>query len=197
MRRKKVAILIGALLVVYCLGGLLAWEIKPPEVITKNVTITEYVPVPYPEPVYQVIEKPVYIDRTEYITVETTRTVYVDKLVYEVIEKTVYINELWPFANETELREWVSDYLVPWNELSDDAPCYDYAYAMMRAALDDGFLMSTELILKGEEDLWSKVHMVCSAPVSSPEGTRWIYFVDPRSKRIFREIDATWFRLKR
>jgi len=130
--------------------------------------------------VFVVLSQPEHIDRTvhEPITVKIGTAVVVEKLVKVPIEPR-------EFASFQELKDWLEQdrtdailvfFVSP--ELPKRHPesiCGDFAYHLQRNALADGYLMSTEIVLK--EGAW---HMINSTPIGNI-----IYFIEPQTDEVW------------
>ena len=159
----------------FCFGVVWGQEIFEPEVVYKRIST-----VKYPAPEVKEIVKPVYLEKSVYVTVE--KPVYVDKPVYHtvVVQDTQFEVALEQFRSVSELRDWLDKYEEP--DLPADADCDDQAIAMFLQALRTGKYMSTEVIESQE-------HMVCSTVIDND-----IYFID-NNKVIFRELGGYYWRI--
>jgi len=136
----KWTIIIVVLLTSGFITGKITAEQAEPEVVTQ----VEYYPVTR------------YVAQTEYVD----RVEYIDRIV------EVY-GEPKPFKSWAELSKWQA-----LNYIKDCASngCTDCALEMQRHALNDGYLMSTEVV--GQQ---GNLHMICSTII----GNQTI-FVDPQ-----------------
>jgi len=71
-----------------------------------------------------------------------------------IVDRAVYLDEPRLFANHTEVSKFVSANYLEWRGVYDSMPkgiCVDYATAYQRFALSKGYLVSTQLDIKGDE----------------------------------------------
>lgn len=120
-----------------------------------------------------------YCPEVEYIEVPVEAPVIVEE---EVIVEIPVPMELREFASQKELKEWLDQdntegalYFSGSIDFSGYYDCDDYAIALMRNALEDGYLMSTEIIRKGSE-----FHMINSTIIGNN-----VYFIEPETNEIW------------
>jgi len=124
------------------------------------------------------------------------RTEYVDRVVREpiILEREIIVEKpvvrpivLREFASLQELKDWLEqdktdatlfftgsvDLSNPYSKYAND--CDDFAYRLQKSALTQGYLMSTEIIVKGREQ-----HMINSTIISNN-----IYFIEPQTDKVW------------
>ena len=122
------------------------------------------------------------------------RTEYIDRIAHEpfIVQKEIIVEKL--VEKPIELREFVSlQELVDWLEqdetdttlyftvkvdlsnLDSKYDCDDFAYHLQKSALADGYLMSTEIIVKEGEQ-----HMINSTSIGNN-----IYFIEPQTDEVW------------
>ena len=147
----------------------------------------------HPQPETSYVEAVAVVpDDGNYIS---NRTGYTDSIEYEpfIVQKEIIVEKL--IEKPIELREFVSlQELVDWLEQDETDTtlyftarmdlsnpdskydCDDFAYRLQKNALVEGYLMSTEIILKEKEH-----HMINSTSIGND-----IYFIEPQT-------DEVWF----
>jgi len=128
-------------------------------------------------PVVKVVEKDVEVE------VEKRVFVPVEKLVIKQVPVPIKIR---PFYSLDELEMWIEGckpgVIIRSGELLSKIVCEDFAFAMVRRAIEDGYFLTTEKIrYKGY------YHMVAAAPIGNS-----LYYIEatPDSIREYKEI---WF----
>jgi hypothetical protein len=112
-------------------------------------------------------------------------TIEVTKEILKVIKQTEYIDrpafgkDLRQFRDYYELKDWLSEH---WVEDMGGHECVAEALEMVRRGYDDGYLISTEALMRGAVERrnvpW---HMVNSTVIG-----KGIYFFDPVERIIWK-----------
>ena len=137
-------------LVIFSAGGYIGSATIEPEIIAYELE--------------KIVEKPIYI----------TKELVVEK---EIVKRVPI--SLRPFDSRGELEQWLESYKPVYRfwgsvDLSKGLDCDDMAYSMMISAVEDGFIISTEVTT-------SNGHMLCTAPVFSENR---LYFINPPDREI-------------
>jgi len=128
---------------------------------------------------YYISSRTGYIDRADHEPFIVQKEIIVEKLIEKPIElrEFVSLQELvdWLEQDETDTTLYFTT-KVDLSNLDLKYDCDDFAYHLQRSALAEGYLMSTEIILKEGEQ-----HMINSTCIGND-----IYFIEPQT-------DEVWF----
>lgn len=171
---KVVWILARCLLLVLCgayIGFVAAEKVIEPVVVVRQV--------PYPYEVYK--EKKVY--ETVYPSPKVVHH-YPAPEIETVIEYVPIPISPSPFKSKMELENWLNNYEPVarfWGGVTkfNKYDCEDEAVSMMVSAIEDGFILDTELVNKDR-------HMICKAQIPSENK---IYFIDWETREITGSIN--------
>jgi len=181
--------ILASAILIFCFGGYVGQKYYQPTVITKYEVVT----------VDRIIEKAVYIPIEKVI----------EAIVYEPVEKIVYTpvkepvvkevevsRPLLHFENISNLKQWLSNvnlieigFIVidQNNNNISKLDCDDYARSLQDKALQDGYIISFEVILSAEYNSLFKekripagaIHAINSAIIGNE-----VYYIEPQTKEI-------------
>lgn len=118
------------------------------------------------------------------------RTGYIDRIDHEpfIVQKEIIVEkpiELREFVSLQELVDWLEQdetdatlyftVKVDLSNLNSKYDCDDFAYHLQKSALAEGYLMSTEIIIKEGEQ-----HMINSTSIGNN-----IYFIEPQTDEVW------------
>ena len=174
---------------IFCSGGYVGQKYYQPKVITEYEVVT----------VDRIVEKTVYtpIERV----IETIVYEPVEKIVYEQVEKPVVkevevSRPLLHFENINNFEQWLSNVnliaigfnvIDPSNNDVTEFDCDDYARRLQDKALEDGYIISFEVIRFSEYNSLFKekklpfgaIHAINSAIIGND-----VYYIEPQTKEI-------------
>jgi len=181
-------ILVSAVLI-FCSGGYVGQKYYQPKVITKYEVIT----------VDRIVEKAVYTPVEKVI--ETVVYEPVEKIVYKQVEnpviKEVEVSRpLLHFKNTDDLKQWLSNVNlieIGFNVIDQNNnnitkfDCDDYARRLQDKALQDGYIISFEVIRSAEYNSLFRekkipvgaIHAINSAIIGNE-----VYYIEPQTKEI-------------
>ena len=188
--RALYALYILALAVlIFCTGGYVGQKYYQPKVITKYEVIT----------VDRIIEKAVYTPIEKVI--ETVVYEPVEKIVYKQVENPVVKEVEVPrpllhFENTNDLKQWLSNVNlieIGFNVVDQNNnnitkfDCDDYARSLQDKALQDGYIISFEVIRSAEYNSLFRekkipvgaIHGINSAIIGNE-----VYYIEPQTKEI-------------
>ena len=182
-------IILASAVLIFAFGGYIGQQFYTPRVVTQYEVIT----------VDRIIEKVTYTPVEKVI--ETVVYKPVDKIVYTEVEKPVVkkveiARPLTYFENINELKQWLSDVnlvQIGFNVIDQNNhnitkfDCDDYARNLQDKALQDGYIISFEVIRASEYNSTFKekkipsgaIHAVNSAIIGNE-----VYYIEPQTREI-------------
>jgi hypothetical protein len=181
--------LLASAALVFCFGSYVGQKLYQPKVVTRYEVIN----------VDRVVEKVIYtpVDRV----IETVVYEPVEKIVYEQVEKPV-IKEvevsrpLVLFENLADLRQWLSNISVieigfnvvdQNNNSISQLDCDDYARRLQDKALQNGYIISFEVIRSAEYNSLFKEKKIPAGAIHAINSTiigNEVYYIEPQTKEI-------------
>lgn len=182
-------LILASAVLIFSFGGYVGQKYYQPKVITEYEVIT----------VDRIIEKAVYIPVEKVI--ETVVYEPVEKIVYKQVEKPVVkvvevSRPLLNFENTDDLIQWLSNVNlieIGFNVIDQNNnnitkfDCDDYARSLQVKALQDGYIISFEVIRSAEyNSLFEEkkipvgaIHAINSAIIGNE-----VYYIEPQTKEI-------------
>jgi len=181
--------ILASAVLIFCFGGYVGQKYYQPKVITKYEVVT----------VDRIVEKTVYTPVEKVI--ETIIYKPVEKIVYEEVEKPVVkevevSRQLLHFENMNNFEQWLSNVnliKIGFNVIDQSNnniskfDCDDYARSLQDKAIQDGFIVSFEVIRSSEYNSLFKekkipagaIHAINSAIIGNE-----VYYIEPQTKEI-------------
>jgi hypothetical protein len=138
-------------------------ELESQPPVTVTATVTKTAEVP-------VIE---YLPQVEYVT----ETVYAEPSMFESVESLKVWLENWKYVNPIVYGESIF-------AVSDENDCDDKALQMVSDLARGGYIGG----VAHDHDNYDIPHMLVCVPVGND-----LYFVEPLTKEVFRELGGYWF----
>jgi len=134
------------------------------------------------------------VEEPEVVTKTVTETITKEVPVYVEVEKEEKIVkvpspdfQLMEFPSFIALKSWLKEDKtneIPYKHYTFD--CSDFAYMLVKNAVQEGYMMSTQVVFKCKGNSCGFPHMACTTKIGD-----WLFLIEPQTDFAYR-----WVQLK-
>ena len=175
---SNVLLILASVALIFCAGGYIGQVIFKPQVIIEPEIRTKFIDRVIPIPVEKVVEKEIYIP-VEKVVVQNIETYKPLRHFQDLYELERWLGQEVLFVGIDVVDERTGKFIKRWE-------CVDYAIRLQEKALEDGYIMSFEVIHHSEHNslFKQKIPYGSSHAINSVIIGNEIYYIEPQNHEI-------------
>ena len=175
---SNVLLILASVALIFCAGGYIGQVIFKPQVIIEPEIRTKFIDRVIPIPVEKVVEKEIYIP-VEKVVVQNIETYKPLRHFQDLDELERWLGQEVLFVGIDVVDERTGKFIKRWE-------CVDYAIRLQEKALEDGYIMSFEVIHHSEHNslFKQKIPYGSSHAINSVIIGNEIYYIEPQNHEI-------------